>query len=60
MKSIIHENSSKSAIVVCAFLARKIKSINRENTDIWKKLPSGQENKEKGSELKKILMMISE
>jgi hypothetical protein len=47
LKSIIHESSSKLAIAVCAYLARKIQMLNRENAEALKKVPMGQENREK-------------
>jgi hypothetical protein len=33
------------AIAVCAFLARKVQTLNRENTEALKKMPVGQENR---------------
>jgi proteasome lid subunit RPN8/RPN11 len=42
LKAIIHESSSKLAIAVCAFVARKVQGLNRENAEALKKVPAGQ------------------
>lgn len=60
LKSIIHQTSSKVAIAVCAFLARKVQALNRENGDALKKLPVGQENRQKASELRKVVTMLTD
>jgi hypothetical protein len=48
------------AVSLCSFLAKKILSLTREKGDLLKNITFDKENRDKSSELRKLVIVLTE